>query len=268
MRFLRILLPIVVVLAVVFLLIKLTPKKKGAIKIDAIPGAKVIINGKEMGQTPYEDEKVKSGDLDLRLEPEGVAGANAWERRLTITANTRVVIRKQFAADSEEEANQILYWEKTGMKKNAGLVLTSTPDGAAVSVDGQMRGNAPINLENVGSGEHKLVLTYPGYKSEEISVLSLTGYRLVVEVKLAKSGEVLEEIEDEKETEVTPQVLIKDTPTGWLRVRESASTAATEVSRVDPGGKYPFLEEENGWYKIEYEEGKKGWISGQYAQKI
>ncbi len=267
-KILRIILPIVAVVGIVFLLMRFTPGKKGALEIDAIPAAKIYINGDEVGETPYQDESVSPGDLDLRLEPQGVVGAIAWERRLTITPNTRVVIRKQFAAVSEEESSQILYWEKTGAKKKAGLVLTSVPGGVSVSVDDQMRGFAPVNLEDIGSGEHKLVLTHPGYKSEEILVRTLSDYRLVVEVKLATSGEIIKEVEEEVVAEEQiVKILIKDTPTGWLRVRENASTAGSEVGRVEPGDEFELLDEDNGWFKIEYEQGEEGWISGQYATK-
>jgi len=89
---------------------------------------------------------------------------------------------------------------------------------------------------------------------------------LVVEVKLAQSGEVVEEIGEETVEEVV-KILIKDTPTGWLRVRDKASTAGSEVGRVEPGDEYELLDEDNGWYKIEYEQGEEGWISAQYANK-
>jgi len=265
MKILKVILPVVVVAGVVFLLVKLTPRKKAALKIDAAPGATVFINGKEVGKTPYEDEKIKPGDVDIRLVPEGIK-ALPWERRLTLNSNTRVIMRKRFAENQDEEASQILYLEKTGDKDKAGLVLTSIPEGVSVSVDGQMRGFSTLNLEDIGSGEHKITLNLPGYGGEEIIARTLVGYRLVVEVKLAKGAE---EVADEEEEETAlPQVLIKDTPTGWLRVRMEPSTSASEAAKVNPGEKYLFLKEESGWYKIEYEEGEEGWISGQYAEKI
>jgi len=268
-KVIKIILPIVLVLGIVFLLVKLLPRKKAAIKVDASPGATVFINGKEVGKTPYENEKAKPGDIDLRLVPE--SGLTPWERRLTLTSGTKVIVHKEFAAQPDEEASQILYLEKTGAKGKAGLVLTSVPDGVSVSIDGQMRGFAPLNLEDVGGGEHKIVLNLPGYEGEEIIARTLTGHRLVVEVKLAKAkeetGEESKKTEEEKEI-VETQVLIKDTPTGWLRVRMEPSTAATEAAKVKPGEKYPYLDEDKGWYKIEYEEGKEGWVSGRYAEKI
>lgn len=64
-----------------------------------------------------------------------------------------------------------------------------------------------------------------------------------------------------------PYVKITTTPTGWLRVRSEASASGEEVARVNPGEMYALKDEKSGWYQIEYEKGKMGWISGQYAQK-
>ena len=266
MKVLKIVIPVLLVLGAVFLLVKLTPAKKAAIKIDASPEATVFINGKEVGKTPYEEQKTKPGDIDLRLVPDGV-GLSAWERRLTVVSSTQVIIQKEFNAELEKESSRILYLEKSGAKGKAGLVLASLPDGASVSIDGQMRGFAPLNLEDVGGGEHKITLTLPGYRGEEIIAKTVAGFRLVVEAKLARQeGTEEEKVEAEKATET--KITINDTPTGWLRVRMEPSASATEAAKVDPGDEFVLLEEEGGWYKIEYEEGKEGWISGSYATKV
>jgi uncharacterized protein YgiM (DUF1202 family) len=59
-----------------------------------------------------------------------------------------------------------------------------------------------------------------------------------------------------------------DTPTGFLRVRKEASTTAEEIGRVNPGEFFRLLDEQNSWYKIEFQTDKEGWVSGQYAQKF
>ena len=75
-----------------------------------------------------------------------------------------------------------------------------------------------------------------------------------------------------EEAETTPAsqgafVKINDTPTGFLRVRFDATTSASEVARLNPGVKVPFLDEKSGWFKVEYETGKEGWISSRYAER-
>ncbi len=67
---------------------------------------------------------------------------------------------------------------------------------------------------------------------------------------------------------VKPYVTIKDTGTGWLRVRDQASSAGSEVARVTVGASYPYVSTLNGWYEIEYLPNARGWISGQYASIV
>lgn len=62
---------------------------------------------------------------------------------------------------------------------------------------------------------------------------------------------------------------IKDTETGFLRVRESASGFSKEVAKVLSGERYEYLQRsETGWYEIKYSGDKKGWVSSQYVNVI
>ncbi len=69
-----------------------------------------------------------------------------------------------------------------------------------------------------------------------------------------------------------PYVQILETPTGFLRVRGEAGSSGEEVGRVNPGEFYALLDETDvsntPWYKIEYETGKEGFVSSQYAKKF
>jgi len=271
-----------VILAVVVLLLGLVAfaiwggglgGKKAAIQITTTPTAKVFLDDKEVGMTPFETESIKPGDIDLKLVPED-SSLTTWEKRLTINSNTRLIVEKQFNADIEKEESQILYLEKTNEKAKAGLTLVSIPDGVSVTVDGQMRGFAPVKLDDITAGDRKIVVSHPGYKSKEILTRALEGYRLVVEVKLAK--EEMSTTDSQQETEDQPSeqsgssgdyVVISDTPTGWLRVRMEPSTVASEAAKVNPGDRFLLLDEQSGWYQIEYEQDQEGWISATYAEK-
>ena len=57
---------------------------------------------------------------------------------------------------------------------------------------------------------------------------------------------------------------------GYLRVRDAGSTTGKEIGRVDVGKKFAVVSEKSGWYQIEFEKGKKGWVSGdaKYVKKI
>ncbi len=66
---------------------------------------------------------------------------------------------------------------------------------------------------------------------------------------------------------LTTKVLILNTPTGFLRVREDASIASKEITKVKPGESYELLEEKTNWFKIKIDDKTTGWISSQYAKK-
>jgi uncharacterized protein YgiM (DUF1202 family) len=65
----------------------------------------------------------------------------------------------------------------------------------------------------------------------------------------------------------TVKIKIKETETGWLRVRESSSSASKEVAKINPGATYTMLEETRDWYKIDLGNGTNGWISTSYGEK-
>lgn len=79
-----------------------------------------------------------------------------------------------------------------------------------------------------------------------------------------KEMEVVEEIAEVKE-EPKDMIFIKDTPTGYLRVRVKPSGA--ELARILPGEKFEILEEESGWIKITTPSGE-GWILKSYTEPL
>jgi hypothetical protein len=244
--------------------------KKAAISLDAYPSATVYIDGREAGSTPYENDNIEAGEVDIRLVPEQKEIDQVWKKKLILNPNTQTFVSREFNSNPELTGGRLIYLEKIASRDKAGLMINCKPDECSVSVDNQMQGFTPLNLEDVGEGEHRISISAPGYKEVEIMARTLKGYRLVAEVELVKQEEGLTDqlTPTPNETEVViPQVLINETPTGWLRVRGGPGTSYEEVGRVEPGEKFNFLEEDSGWYKIEYEEGEEGWVSNDYAEK-
>lgn len=69
-------------------------------------------------------------------------------------------------------------------------------------------------------------------------------------------------------SESVTTVLITPNSVGFLRVREQPTTSSKELAKVEINNSYPFIDEDKGWFKIEYVEGKEGWVSGIYSEKI
>lgn len=261
--------------------------------VETSPTATVFIDEQQMGTTPYENKKLKPGEITLRLVPQAAAGTTlaSWEGKVRLTPGVQTVIRRAFGETLAASSGSVLTLDKLG-GKTVAMSVVSTPDAAAVKLDGQSQGFTPLALESVSEGEHQLLLSAPGYQDKLVSAKAVAGHRLIVSVQLAQlaqlaatasptpeaSGSPKASPTPSPKASVTPQaslppkpyVLILDTPTGWLRVRTDSSITATEAAKVNPGQAFPYkdVSSDNNWYQIEFKTGSLGWISAQYAKKV
>ncbi|RJR25925.1 PEGA domain-containing protein [Candidatus Microgenomates bacterium] len=258
-------------------------KDPAALQINTNPPANVFIDGKILGKTPFQSSEMQSGEITVKLIPESTEEAlSSWESKITLNSGVLTLIERELGQTEEESSGQILSLEKSKDKEQASLTVISNPDGALIHIDGEAKGFTPITIDQIGVGDHQITLSKEGYVDKSIKARAVAGFKLIVN---AKMGQEVNKESTPATSSGTPTpsakptaasgsssnsstIEIKDTPTGWLRVRKEASTASAEVGKVNPGETYEILEEENGWYKIEYESGSEGWISGQYAKKI
>lgn len=70
-----------------------------------------------------------------------------------------------------------------------------------------------------------------------------------------------------KEEEPKEKVLIQNTPTGWLNVREGPGTNYPIITKVYPGENYALLDESGEWVKIDLDGKNNGWVFGRYIKK-
>ncbi len=260
------------------------------LKVSSNPPASVFLDEIDIGSTPLERNDFKAGEVTLKLVPQATATTYfPWETKIKLIGGMMTVVNREFGETESSSAGEVMTLEKIADKKSASLAVISIPDSAVVTLNNETKGFTPLNLDALAKGNYEVRVSANGYKERMVRVKLVDGYKLMMNIKLAEEKDEAEdeeeEEEDEEEAEVTgtptpraevtpkttpppmPYVLIKDTPTGWLRVRIGPTTSATEAARVDPGNMYPLLDEESGWYQIEYEEGEEGWISGQYAEK-
>lgn len=262
-----------------FFLIGYLKRGKAGILVESVPSSAVYIGGEQVGRTPYE-ANLDAGEVVVKLIPEATDKALApFETKVTLSSGIKTIVRREFGETEEASAGETVTFEKVGGKE-VSISVVSVPNSAQISIDGQVKGFAPYKTASLTAGEHSLVVTSQGYIDRTISVRSLVGYRLTAVVKLKPNGEALAD-ETDNENSQTPKekkmmVEILTTPTGFLRVREEASTLAKEIAQVKPGQRFPLIEEnkEDNWFKIEYmpsvagEKAKEGWVTSQYAKKI
>jgi hypothetical protein len=238
--------------------------RKSGVEIISNPPAKVYINGKVSGTTTYKNNSLTAGDTEIKL----VVDEMMWSKIVHLQGGANTVINREFSKNTES-GGYVLYFESTGDKKKAGVMISSTPDRATVSIDDEIKGYSPMRIENVGEGDKRLVISYPGRKSISSFVKFTNGYQLVVEADLPTEEIVIApDVHIETPVSNVTMIKIKPTETGWLRVRGTPDTNGVEVKKVKPGEKYPLLEEKADWYKIDFGDKSSGWVSIKYAEKV
>ncbi|MDP3994588.1 MAG: PEGA domain-containing protein [bacterium] len=254
-----------------FLLGHFKPKKAG-ILIETVPTSLVYINGVQVGRTPYEATMPPS-EVVIKLIPESLDKPLVpYETKVNLESGIKTVIKREFGESDETSAGEVVSFEKVGVKETS-LAVVSIPDSAQVSIDGQIKGFAPTKITGVALGEHQIAVSAERFKEKTLTVKAMAGYKLTAVVKLALNPELpKEEVKNEqiKEPEKTYQVEILTTPNGFLRVRSEPAITAGELTKVKTGERFEFIgqDEKTGWFEIEYEAGKEGWVSNDYAKKI
>lgn len=258
---------IVIFTGAVFLLTRNTGR--GALQVTSQPKSRVYVNGKFVGVTPLckceLKEMLPSGEYRIRLVPED-SQFDPFENKITITPKVLTVVDRTFNKDGIASGS-IISLTKLQDKNTIELEIISFPDKAKIFLDNNVTGFTPIQLSNLTESDHEIKLTRDGYQDKTVRIRTVKGFRLETLIFLGVSPSLSsEDIEGSPQPEVS-KVLILQTPTGFLRVRESASISSREIGRVTPGEKYDLLQEGGGWFKIKLINGKEGWVSAQYAQK-
>ena len=248
----------------------------GKLKVISSPTASVFINNAIIGKTPFED-KYKVGEYLLKLIPETTATDTAsWNGKINIYKNSLTYVNRELGSSDIASAGEIFTttkMTKAPQKAGSGEIYVETePQGAIVTLDNDEKGVAPLILDNVLRGDHELSVFMPGFfrRTQKVNVDS--GYRVNAAFKLAidQNSSFAKAMEDKQATDsaktTKAKITIKDTPTGWLRVREEPSLNASESGKVNPGESFDLIDEQDGWYKIKID-GKEGWVSSQYSSK-
>lgn len=293
-RFIVLLVFVLVIVGLGIFALKNTVLKAAAagLQVKAIPGGSVYINDKKVGQTPFEDKQLSAGEITLKIVPDSIVGSNtsSWEAKVKLTSGTQTIISREFGATDGASAGETITLEKIPDSKTASLAVISFPESAMIQINGESKGFSPFSADKQDAGEKEIKVSSSGYLDRTVRVQLILGFKLVLNMKLAESKTETEMVSSGTPTPTgkpsptptttkrstatssatlkKPYVTIKDTPTGWLRVRIEPSKDATEAAKVSPGESFPFLDQKSGWYQIRYAPGKDGWVSGQYAEKF
>ncbi|OGM78187.1 hypothetical protein A2188_00925 [Candidatus Woesebacteria bacterium RIFOXYA1_FULL_43_9] len=250
---------------------------KAGLLVDTTPKSRVFINGHEVGQTRF-DLTTTAGEVTLKLIPISDQELVPFETKLTLVSGVKTVYQRTFSPTPETSSDILVSYEKSDLNQ-ASVSVVTTPKDALLIIDDKRKETSPIKVDDIKEGDHSILITAQGYRERKTNVRNKKGYKLIVACTLAKDPGFIEESPAPSSLPTPPSVpvtylYILDTPTGFLRVRNEASTLGTEVGQVVPGKPYELVEkdEKTGWFKIKFTDNadleKQGWVSNKYATLV
>jgi hypothetical protein len=251
----------------------LTPKGKGALQVTSNVRAQVLLNGKDIGTAPVildQDKTITAGVYDLKIIPED-KNLETYSAKVDVNPGVLTAVERTFLPGGLA-SSYILTLEKTNSSEPQ-IFIATVPDEVLVAIDGESKDVTPFS-QNLSASEHEVELIKVGFTKKTIRVRAVKNYKLVLNVTLGAEAD-LEETTETPTPIASPTlspspentIVIKDTPVGFLRVRETPSTSARELARVNPSETYEFVDENTSWYQIKLADGTLGWVSKTYAEK-
>lgn len=257
---------ILLLLSIAALIIRFSPKAeelffgiraKSGVSILSTPlGATVFIDEREAGKTPYENKDSTPGEILVKIDKDGAF----WQGKINLIAGAVTVVNRDLSKDPSSSAGESL-----SLKRGQGITVVSNPQEAEVEIDGKVLGKTPQTFE-INPGEHTVVLTHPNYLKRSIKANLPPNFNLTIVSDLAISEADLTTISTPIITQ-TPEVVVKQTPTGFLRVRDKASLNGKEIAQVKAGDSLILLEEAAGWDRVRLPDGVEGYVSSSYVEK-
>jgi hypothetical protein len=241
--------------------------------------AVVFIDGTEAGKTPFSTDKLPAGSYDVRLEKEGyepqsgrlnvVKGkkidasfklfpmpAPSALKIMDGSANLYDVFSGNNLVTSNPQSwvKALIYWNKSrginvmgyGINRELVFAYVLDFDGKFYDTTG-----AIVEPEKVVLGDGKIA--YLRRESDG------AGISTQAKENLAKIGGSVTTVKTAK---------VKDTSTGWLRMRSEPSLTGTEVGKLNIGDTVSVTEEKPGWLKVKTSAGVEGWASSDYLQLL
>lgn len=218
--------------------------------------ATVFLDDKEVGKTPYDNKDLGVKEYTVKIEKDAVL----WQGKVSLTPKTVTVINRDLAKSETSSSGEILT-----LDRGRGITIISNPSTSDVEIDGKGVGKTPISV-NLESGEHTILVSHANYLKRSIRANLPQDFNLTISVDLALSEADLTSISAPIITQ-TPEVVVKQTPTGFLRVRDKPSLLGKEIAQVKVGDSLILLEEQTAWDRVRLPNGTEGFVSSVYVEK-
>ena len=183
------------------------------VTINAVEGVEIWINGEKKGT------KVWKGRLST--------GAYIFEARKAGHKTTSLT--KNIASTPSYQ----IYNLEAPTAITSGVVITSSPAMADVSIDGKLVGRTPISLDNLLVGDHTIVITKDGYSKHAEQIKLTQGKSLEINVSLHKGTKGPYKVGDFYDVDGVKGVVMEVDKTGY-RGKIAVLTSTVTTADVKP----------------------------------
>lgn len=231
---------------------------KGGLKIMAFPEAAVYLNGLEVGKTPFSEENLNVGEYSVQL----ISPESSWQGKITLNKGALSVINRSLASTEATSSGDSLV-----LDQGQGVIITSSPTGSSIEIDGKLMGVTPLSVSDLSPGAHSFNISHNNYSARKVEVVLPANLSLHIDVDLALiiKGEGIVETPTIAKVQ---KLVVKQTPLGYLRLREKPSLNSKEVAQVSSGEVLDIISEAPGWIQVRLKNNLEGYISSQYIKKL
>jgi len=160
-----------------------TPAAAGGLLVRSTPaGARVVLDGRDVGETPLTLRNIPRGGHTVRIARDGYV---ADERRVVVSAASPMQSLTVALARASRagEATSIAPGPGQSM---ASLSFESRPAGASVFLDGKLIGRTPLKAGEVAAGDRDVRLELDGYRRWSSTIHVAPGERRRVAASLER----------------------------------------------------------------------------------
>ena len=219
-------------------------KDQGALQVESNSQFLVYIDGEQVGETPYFSEELAVGNYQLKLEPVS-SDLKEWQVPIQISKRRLTFVRYDANQELHKASSVMLFLEPAPDQSKTMASVTTIPASASVRLDGQVLGFAPIETDQISSGDHELLIEAAGYESKALNVKAVSGHILRVRVELARNAEELLG-QTTKPSEPTNQLTDPDPSPEPSATPKTKTTTATPKPSPTPKPTPGLYQETNG----------------------
>lgn len=143
------------------------------------------LDGQYLEKTPFINREIKPGEYTLKLQPDD-PNLYAYELKVNLRPGLLTVVTWKLAQRPELSGGVVYEMEPIQSKSKSEVSFISIPDGAIVELNGRGKEFSPVIMTDVNPGHNEFEISLPSYESQKHTINVVEGYRMLVNVKLAK----------------------------------------------------------------------------------